>query len=343
MQPAEALHRIAFNLERDLAPSYRVKAFRNAATVVAGLSDEQLQSLHQRHALRTLAGVGEATEKVIAEALDGQVPEYLAKLEAEVKPKPETGKALRQALRGDCHTHSLWSDGGSPIIDMARAARQLGHQYMVLTDHSPRLTVANGLSPERLRAQFLEIDETNATLEKEAAEGSPPFRLLRGIEVDILDDGGLDQEDDLLAELDVVVASVHSKLKMESALMTKRMIGAIENPQINILGHCTGRLIADKKRNPSSFDAKAVFAACVENNVAVEINSRPERKDPPSALLQMAADMGCTFVVDTDAHAPGQLDWQWIGCERAELAGIEADRIKNTLELSEFLFWSALH
>jgi putative hydrolase len=217
---------------------------------------------------------------------------------------------------------------------MARTARDLGHEYVVLTDHSPRLTVANGLSPERLRRQLDLVAEVNERL--------APFRLLAGIEVDILDDGSLDQSDELLGRLDVVVASVHSKLKMDSDAMTRRMATAVANPHTDVLGHCTGRLVTGGRgtRGESSFDAELVFAACEQFGVAVEINSRPERLDPPKRLLRLAVDSGCLFSVDTDAHAPGQLDWQPYGCERAEECGVPPERVVNTWLVEELLAWS---
>jgi putative hydrolase len=204
---------------------------------------------------------------------------------------------------------------------MAQAARDLGHEWMALTDHSPRLTVANGLSTDRLRAQLELIGELNATL--------APFRVLSGIEVDINEDGSLDQSDEMLSHLDVVVASVHSKLRMPSAPMTARMIAAIRNPHTTVLGHCTGRIIVGRGRPQSEFDAEAVFTACRDHGVAVEINCRPERQDPPDDLLRLAVEIGCLFAIDTDAHAPGQLDWLDGGCVRAELFGIVADRVIN--------------
>ncbi len=239
-------------------------------------------------------------------------------------------------MRGDLHTHSDWSDGGSPIEEMAFTAIELGHDYLVLTDHSPRLTVAHGLSAERLARQLDVVDAVNEHL---AGAG---FTLLKGIEVDILDDGGLDQSEELLARLDVRVASVHSKLAMDSEPMTRRMIGAIRNPRTNVLGHCTGRLVTGNRgaRKSSTFDARAVFEACVEHDVAVEINSRPERRDPPTALLEQARDLGCLFSIDSDAHAPGQLDFLVYGCERAEQAGIPAERIVNTWPQDRLLAWA---
>jgi len=287
--------------------------------------------------------VGLTTETVAMEAAAGQVPSYLVRLEEEVGDLAAeeavvlTGRSaeIRAALRGDCHTHSDWSDGGSPIDEMARAARDLGHEYVVLTDHSPRLKIANGLTAERLRTQLDLVAEIN--------QGLAPFRILTGIEVDILDDGSLDQTDELLGRLDVVVASVHSKLRMDSALMTPRMINAVQNPHVDILGHCTGRLVTGKGRPQSTFDAEAVFAACVDSDTAVEINSRPERLDPPRALLRKVVEAGCRVSIDTDAHAPGQLEWQPFGCVRAAECGVPDTSIVNAWPADRLLEWTASH
>jgi putative hydrolase len=167
------------------------------------------------------------------------------------------------------------------------------------------------------------------------------MRILTGIEVDILEDGTLDQSGELLGRLDVVVASVHSKLRMPSEPMTSRMLTAVANPHVDVLGHCTGRLLAGRGRPQSEFDAQAVFAACRDHGVAVEINCRPERQDPPGPLLELAAELGCVFAIDTDAHAPGQLDWLEGGCLRAEKAGIAPDRVINTRTADDLLAWTA--
>lgn len=332
MEPARALQQIAFHLERTGAPTYRVRGFRNAARMIGQLTDDELTGRVRAGTLMNLPTIGKATAAVVAEAVAGREPEYLRTVRERPTPTLPEGGALAEALRGDCHTHSDWSDGASPPHEMAEAARQLGHEWMVLTDHSPRLTIANGLSAERLRAQLDSIAELNASM--------APFRMLTGIEVDILADGGLDQDADLLAQLDCVVASVHSGLRMPAEEMTERMLGAIHNPLVTVLGHCTGRLVTGKGRDESSFDAEAVFGACREHDVAVEINCRPDRLDPPRRLLRVAQQLGCHFAIDTDAHAPGQLSWQPYGCARATECGVPAERVINTGTAEDLLAWA---
>jgi putative hydrolase len=317
------LRQIAFQLERTAAPTYRVRAFRRAAQVVAGLPAAELEQRIREGTLEALPGIGKVTAEVITQASAGQQPDYLTRLLAGA-PRAAPS-ALRAALRGDCHTHSDWSDGGSPPEEMAAAARDLGHEWIALTDHSPRLTVASGLSAERLEKQLDLVGRLNAEL--------APFRILTGIEVDILDDGSLDQTDDLLGRLDVVVASVHSQLRMPAGPMTARMVAAVSSPHVDVLGHCTGRLLVGRGgrgRPESAFDPEQVFAACRDHGVAVEINCRPERRDPPGRLLRLAMEMGCVFTIDSDAHAPGQLEWLEYGCARAETLGIPPERILNT-------------
>ena len=332
------LRRIAFLLERAHEPTFRVKAFRSAAAQAGSLSPAELSERAEAGTLRELPGIGEVTARCITESLRGEEPVYLRRLDATAgKPVAEAGAELRAALRGDCHTHSDWSDGGSPIREMAETARDLGHEYLVLTDHSPRLTVARGLSAERLEQQLDVVASLNDEL--------VPFRILTGIEVDILDDGRLDQTDALLSRLDLVVASVHSGLRMPSADMTPRMVAAIANPHTDILGHCTGRLITGErgKRPPSEFDAEIVFAACARFGVAVEVNSRPERLDPPKRLLRLVVEAECLVSIDTDAHAPGQLDWQPYGCERAAACGVPVETVVNTWAADDLLAWAADH
>jgi putative hydrolase len=346
--PVADLRRIAFMLERANEATYRVRAFRSAAKTIAALPADEVAARAAAGTLSELSGVGDVTARCITESLAGEEPVYLRRIEiTEGTDLPVAARRLREALRGDCHSHSDWSDGGSPIEEMALAAVELGHEYLVLTDHSPTLTVAHGLTADRLRRQLDLVAKLNASL----PDG---FRILTGIEVDILEDGSLDQTDELLARLDVVVGSVHSKLRDESPRMTRRMLKAIANPHLDILGHMTGRKVSaagdgdrghrgGRTRPPSSFDLERVIAACVEHGKAIEINSRPDRLDPPKRMLTVAVEAGCLFSIDTDAHAPGQLDWLGNGCERAALCGVPADRIVNTWPKDGLLEWAASH
>jgi putative hydrolase len=341
--PAADLRQIAFLLERAHEPTFRVKAFRTAASVLADLPADEVAARAGAGTLQKLTGIGTVTARCIVESLAGEVPVYLRRVEAtEDTPLDEATTALRAALRGDCHAHSDWSDGGSPIREMAETARALGHEYLVLTDHSPRLKVANGLSADRLEQQLVLVAGLN---DEFAHDGGAAFRILTGIEVDILEDGTLDQQPSLLARLDLVVASVHSKLRMPAAEMTPRMVAAVANPHTDVLGHCTGRLVTGERgtRPPSEFDAEIVFAACARFGVAVEINSRPERLDPPKRLLRLAVEAGCLTSIDTDAHAPGQLDWQHFGCERAARCGVPVESVVNTWAPADLLAWTADH
>lgn len=327
MDPVSALDEIASLLERERASRYKSKAFRTASAAIAGLTDAQFDDVA---ALRRRAGIGESTLRVIVQARSGVVPDYLAELRALHGPP---ASALRSLLRGDLHAHSDWSDGLTSVDLMVDAARALGHEYLALTDHSPRLRVAHGLSAERLREQLTVV----------AGFRDDGFTLLSGIEVDILDDGDLDQAPDLLAELDIVVASAHSALRMERRAMTRRLVAAVRHPHTDILGHVTGRLIRGARglRPPSEFDAAAVFAECAARGVAVEINSRPEREDPPDELIARALAEGCLFSIDSDAHAPGQLALLAEGAARAEAAGIPPERIVTTWPLERLREWTA--
>ncbi|MGH9044269.1 MAG: PHP domain-containing protein [Acidimicrobiales bacterium] len=335
MDPASALREVAFSLEAAGAPTYKVRAFRFAAATAAAIGDEELGRLHEAGRLQDLEGIGKATAAVISDALAGLSPAYLDQLREahELTPRSKASRDLLASIRGDCHSHSDWSDGGSPPLEMAEAAIKLGRQYQALTDHSPRLKIANGLTRGRLERQLELVASLNLRL--------APFKVLTGIEVDILEDGGLDQDADLLAELDVVVASVHSKLSMEPAKMTARMIAAVQDPNVDVLGHCTGRIIQGRGRSQSRFDPDAVFSACARSATAVEINSRPERSDPPMGLLRLAKSLGCRFAIDSDAHAPGQLTWLVHGCDRAAEAGVVASEVVNTLDAQGLLAWTA--
>ncbi len=348
--PAADLRRVMYLLDRALAPSQKVRAFTKAADLVDELGDDEVAARVQDGTLEDLPGIGSSTGQVITDAVLGDEPRYLTRLEdgTAIELSPEA-RPYRDALRGDCHSHSTWSDGGASVEAMARTAIDLGHDYLVLTDHSPRLTVAHGLDRDRLLAQLDEVDHVNATL--------APFRILTGIEVDIFEDGSLDQDVDLLERLDVVVASAHSKLKMDGKDMTKRLVMAVANPHVDILGHCTGRKLKPTRtksgvptlgtsevvRAQSNFDAEVVFAACAQFDTAVEINCRPERQDPPDELLALALEWDCKVAIDTDAHAPGQLEWQAYGCEKAAAHEVPIERIVNTWGADDLLGWAAGH
>lgn len=335
--PSGDLRRIAFLLEAANEPTFRVRAFRSAAATVQALDPADLAERARRGTLRDLPGIGEVMARTVAESLRGEEPVYLRRLEATGgRPVAEAGAELLAALRGDCHVHSEWSDGGSPVREMADAALELGHAYMVLTDHSPRLKVANGLTAERLERQLAEVALLNVEL--------APFRILTGIEVDILSDGSLDQDRDLLSRLDLVVGSVHSELAMDERPMTRRLVTALADPLLDVLGHPTGRMVAGKRRRPpSAFDAEIVFAAAARFDKAIEVNARPERLDPPKRLLRLAVEAGCRVAIDSDAHAPGQLAWLPYGCDRAAACAVPPESVVNTLETDALLAWTAAH
>jgi putative hydrolase len=341
MHPIDALERVSYLSDRGRLEKRKSEAFLKAAAVLRSLPPEELQSRISNGTITFLPGIGPSTAAVIQQAAAGKVPDRITALERETVVPIGAGQSIRSVLKGDCHTHTIASDGSGTIPTMASAARAIGHRYLVVTDHSPRLTVANGLSRDRLLAQIDEIAELN--------DDFAPFRILTGIEVDILDDGSLDQDDDLLARLDVVVASVHSKLTMDAGAMTRRMLAAVRNPRTDILGHCTGRKLDPRPDGPkvvrpqSKFDAGAVFAACAEAGTAVEINSRPERQDPPDDLLRLAVDAGCLFSIDTDSHAPGQLEFVNYGAAKAAAHGIDTDRIVTSWPIDQLLERTHLH
>ncbi len=335
--PVVDLRRIAFLLEAANEPSYRVRAFRNVALALERLPAGEAAERARQGTLRVLPGVGEVLERTIAESLRGEEPVYLRRLEATGgQPLAELGASLRAALLGDLHVHSEWSDGGSSIREMAETARDIGHVYIALTDHSPSLRVAHGLTAERLTEQLGEVASLNAEL--------APFRILTGIEVDILADGSLDQDTDLLSRLDLVVGSVHSDLRMADGLMTRRMVSALANPRLDVLGHMTGRMVTGERKRPeSSFDAEIVFAAAARFDKAIEVNARPERLDPPKRLLRLAVEAGCRVAIDSDAHAPGQLAWLPYGCDRAAACGVQGSAVVNAWEADALIAWTRSH
>jgi putative hydrolase len=335
MGPVEALERIAELLQRVRNSRQKSQAFRRAADAIRDIPDAELRALADSGRLTDLPGIGKSTAKAITDALAGETPEYLENLGASEGPATERADEVRQHLRGDLHLHSDWSDGGHTIEAMARTAIEEGHEYFALTDHSPYVSVAHGLDAGRLREQLDVIGALNEEL--------APFRILTGMEVDILDGGVLDMDDEMLERLDVVVASVHSKLRMERQAMTDRMVAALASPHVDILGHCTGRIVVGRGRPESDFDPEIVFGAAAHFDKAIEMNSRPERLDPPSRLMPLLVESGAKVSIDSDAHATWQLGWQPYGCHRAAEAEVPLERIVNTWPLEDLLEWTGSH
>jgi DNA polymerase (family 10) len=228
-------------------------------------------------------------------------------------------------IRGDLHVHSDWSDGTVSIAGMAAAAIERGYSYIALTDHSRRVTVAHGLDPGRLSRQIDEIDKLNAKLHN--------FTVLKGVEVDILADGSLDLPDKILARLDVVVASVHYKFDLPRDEQTERMIRAMDNRHVTIVGHPTGRLI--EERAPYELDMERLLRAAHERGCYLEVNAQPERLDLNDVHAQAAKSMGVKLAISTDAHSPAGLDCMRFGIDQARRGWLEARDVINTRPLAE--------
>jgi DNA polymerase (family 10) len=231
------------------------------------------------------------------------------------------------ALRGDLQMHSTWSDGKQSIEEMLTACVARGYEYFAITDHSKALAMTGGLDAAKLRAQWVEIEEIQARHDE--------IRILRGMEVDILRDGSLDLEDELLAELDVVLVSVHSRLELPAAKQTARILAALEHPEVNILAHPTGRLI--NRRDPMQFDVDEVLQAAAEHGVVVELNAHPDRLDLRDTHLMRAKELGLAVVISTDAHRADDLDLIRFGVDQARRAWLTPDDVINTLPLHRLL------
>jgi len=241
--------------------------------------------------------------------------------------------AARITVHGDLHLHTTWSDGHDTIERMANACLARGYAYMAVTDHSRSLRIARGLSHERLRMQRAEIDRVRTLL--------PGIRILRGLEVDILPGGALDLPDEMLAELDIVIASVHSRLDMPRTRLTDRVIRAISHPAVDILGHPTGRMIG--RRNPSDLDLDAVLRAAAELGVAIEVNAQPHRLDLDADNARRARQLGARLTIDTDAHDVSALEYMTAGLRLATSAGIGDADVVNAMPLASLDVWLATH
>jgi DNA polymerase (family 10) len=226
-------------------------------------------------------------------------------------------------IQGDLHVHSNYTDGSQSIEEMARVAQEKGYQYIAITDHSRHLAVAGGLKPKELRKQLEEIDKINETLKG--------FTILKGCEVDILEDGKLDLPDEALKELDIRVCSIHYKFNLSKKKQTKRILRAMKNPLFDILGHPTGRLI--NERSPYDLDIKDIFKAAKDNGCIVELNAHPDRLDLNDSYCKMAKDIGVQIVISTDAHQTEHLNYMRYGIDQARRGWLEAKNVINTRSL----------
>jgi len=246
-------------------------------------------------------------------ALEGTLPEML----------------LLKDIAGDLQCHSNESDGSAPLEEMAMAAEKAGRRWLLLTDHSSGLGVARGLSPERIRDQGRRIDEWNTS--------GKGIRILKGIEAEIMADGSLDLPDDVLSELDVVVAAVHSSLRQDREKITRRYKKALANPYVHVLAHPTGRLIGE--RDGTSPDWEAVLAEAVKTGTILELNANPYRLDLPEGLAARACELGAFFAISSDAHSEKQLEYMHFGVSLARRAWIPPERIVNTWDVGKLLQW----
>jgi putative hydrolase len=323
---AQVLSEIGYLLRQDPEEKFRAKAFSAAAWSLA-VERPDLEALHGRNELTTLEGVGAGIAKVIAEVLETGHSRYLDRLREQMKQPARDDESVLDFARykGDVHSHSTWSDGRATMLEMARGAEAMGYTYLGVTDHSPRIKVVNGLDANRLLAQSREMAEVQAQV--------PGVALLQGIEVDILEDGSLDLPDMVLELLDVVIASPHVKLRQEPAAMTERMLRAVSHPHVDVIGHPTGR--RPGSREGANYDFEAVFKEAAQHGVALEIDCDPARMDLSPEMARLALELGCSFSLDADAHAPAELAYVPMGMWMARRAGIPQDRILNFKPLED--------
>ena len=317
---AQVLSEIGYLLRQDPKEVFRAKAFSAAAWSLA-LERPDLEALRKNNKLTSIEGVGAGIAKVLAGLVETGQSSYLERLRA------ETGQPARDdestidlgAYQGDLHSHTDWSDGRATMLEMARAAKALGYRYLGVTDHSPRIKVVNGLDAERLLAQSREREQVEKQVDG--------LVLLQGIEVDILEDGSLDLPDAVLEILDIVIASPHVKLRQETVAMTERMVRAVNNRHVDVIGHPTGR--RPGSREGASYDFELVFREAANNGVALEIDTDPARMDLSPEHARLALELGCSFSLDADAHAPAEFAYVPMGAWMARRAGIPMERILN--------------
>jgi putative hydrolase len=323
---AQVLSEIGYLLRQDAEERFRAKAFAAASWSIA-ISKPDLDALHRTNGLTTVEGVGPGIAKVLAGLVETGQSSYLERLRGEMDQPArddESDLDLNQ-YQGDVHSHTNWSDGKATMLEMARGAQAMGYRYLAVTDHSPRIKVVNGLGAERLLAQSREMAEVQAKVDD--------VTLLQGIEVDILEDGALDLPDEVLELLDVVIASPHVKLRQEPSAMTERMLRAVSNPHVDVVGHPTGR--RPGAREGATYDFEAVFKEAARHNVALEIDCDPARMDLSPEMARLALESGCSFALDSDAHMPAELAYVPMAAWMARRAGIPQDRILNWQTLQD--------
>jgi putative hydrolase len=332
-EAAAWLAEIAYLLRRR-EDQHRARAFTRVARMLVELRPD-LDAMRTPEQLTSLPGVGSGIARSLAELIETGRSTYLERLREEVdagagaihQPAVEITPLVDGGYRGDLHCHTDWSDGGSTVVGMALAARARGYEYLAVTDHSPRITVVNGLGPERLLAQRRMIEEANQEVDG--------VTIIQGCEVDILEDGSLDLPDEALAALDLVIASPHVKLSMERSRMTERMLRAVEHPEVDMVGHPTGR--RPGSRAGADYDFERVFAVAAARGVVMEIDCDPARMDLSPELARRAAELGCWLSLDSDAHAPDQFVYTDLGLWSVSRAGVSKDRIVNWLPLARLL------
>src|SRR5216683_458418 len=323
---AQVLSEIGYLLRQDPKEVYRARAFSAAAWALA-LERPDLDALHKENKLTAIEGVGAGIAKVLAGLVEDGRSSYLERLRAETGQPSRDDESVVDlaAYQGDIHSHTDWSDGRATMLEMAEGARALGYRYLGVTDHSPRIKVVNGLDAERLLAQSREREQVEKQVDGIA--------LLQGIEVDILEDGSLDLPDAVLELLDVVVASPHVKLRQDPAAMTERMLRAVSNPNVDVIGHPTGR--RPGSREGATYDFEAVFREAARHKVALEIDCDPARMDLSPEMARLALALGCSFSLDADAHAPAEFAYVPMAFWMPRRASIPEERILNFRSVDE--------
>jgi len=333
--------------------SQRGFGYKRAARAILRL-DRQLTPLVEAHTFRSVPGIGPTTDRIARELIyDGRsafveqavraagkvdVVAKLRELRRHYLSRAAVQEVLsrraapsRKRYRGDLQMHSTWSDGKVSLEEMALACRDLGYEYIAVTDHSQDMAMVQGLTPERAREQWIEIDEI-----RERVDG---IAILRSAEIDILKDGSLDMPDDIIEQLDVVVISVHSFMDQDRKTMTERVLRAMQHPCVDILAHPTGRRI--NRREPFQMDVESVLEAAADLGIAVELNANPNRLDLSDVHVHRAKELGIPVVISTDAHSPKGLEDMRFGVDQARRGWLGREDVLNTRSLEDFRTWLA--